>query len=181
MLREFQARYPAIDLQQKEANMAGLMQDLEEGMLDVAFVRLPCESSKSFNLKLIDEEPMVIAVHRDHPLAARDTLTLQALRDVPPILFPQDVAPGLYELVFNACLRAGINMKTKRQASQISSSLSMVAAGFGFALVPESLTSLSLPGVTFHSLSGQELKTDIALAWRKFERSPAVKRFVEML
>lgn len=181
LLGQFQTGYPAIDLKQKEANMAALMQELEEGLLDVAFVRLPCESSKRFNLKLIDEEPMVIALHKDHPLAAEGALDLQALRDVPPVLFPQEVAPGLYELVFNACLRVGINMKSKRQASQISSSLSMVAAGFGFALVPASLTCISLPNVSFHPLRGGELKTDIALAWRKFERSPAVKRFVEML
>ncbi|HEY1846598.1 MAG TPA: LysR family transcriptional regulator [Buttiauxella sp.] len=181
LLSRFQTRYPAIELLQKEANMAALMQDLEEGYLDLAFVRLPCESSKRFNLKFIAEEPMVIALHKDHPLAAMGELNLQTLRDEPVVLFPQDVAPGLYELVFNACLRAGINMKTARQSSQISSSLSMAAAGFGFALVPESLASIHFPNVTFHPLRGTELKTDIALAWRKFERSPAVKRFVEMI
>lgn len=179
-LSQFQTGYPAVELRQKEANMAGLMQELEEGVLDVAFVRLPCESSSRFSLKLIDEEPMVIALRRDHPLAGERELDLQTLREVPPILFPQEVAPGLYELVFNACLRAGINMKTKREASQISTSLSMAAAGFGFALVPQSMACIGLPNVTFHPLRGCGLKTDIALAWRKFERSPTVKRFVEM-
>ena len=45
---------------------------------------------------------------------------------------------GLYELVYNSCLRAGIDMERAWQSSQISSSLSMVNAGFGFALVPQS-------------------------------------------
>ncbi len=60
--------------------MATLMQELDEGLIDVAFVRLPCENSKSFNLKLIDEEPMVIALHRTHPLSAKAELSLFELQ-----------------------------------------------------------------------------------------------------
>lgn len=180
LLRQFQARYPAIELRQRETNMAGLMQELHEGLLDVAFVRLPCESSKQFALKLIDEEPMMIALPKDHPLSGEQELALHALVDVPPVLFPEEVAPGLYELMYNACLRAGIDLSCARQASQISSSLSMVSAGFGFALVPQSMTCITCPNVTFHAILGDQVKTDIALAWRQFERSPSVKRFIQL-
>ncbi|MDN2485256.1 LysR family transcriptional regulator [Kosakonia sacchari] len=178
-LRQFQQSYPQVALFQKEDNMATLMQELEEGLIDVAFVRLPCENSKMFNLKLIDEEPMVLALHRSHPLAAKTDISLNELQQTPLVIFPQQVAPGLYELVFNACLRAGIDMENQQQASQFSSSLSMVAAGFGFAIVPQSMACFSHPQVTFHRMPEQPLKTDVALAWRKFERSPAVKRFIE--
>ncbi len=71
-----------------------------------------------------------------------------------PILFPREVAPGLYELVYNSCLRAGIDMERAWQSSQISSSLSMVNAGFGFALVPQSMTCIQQPNVSYHPLSG---------------------------
>ncbi|HFS8311553.1 TPA: LysR substrate-binding domain-containing protein, partial [Klebsiella pneumoniae] len=105
---------------------------------------------------------------------------LEQLRDVAPILFPREVAPGLYELVYNSCLRAGIDMARAWQSSQISSSLSMVNAGFGFALVPQSMTCIQQPNVSYHPLSGAPLKTDIAIAWRRFERSRTVKRFLAM-
>ena len=160
--------------------MANLMAALSEAEIDIAFVRLPCESSKAFNLRIIDEEPMVIALPRDNPLSAEPTLALEQLRDVAPILFPREVAPGLYELVFNSCLRAGIDMNRARQSSQISSSLSMVNAGFGFALVPQSMTCIALPNVSYQSIQGTPVKTDIAIAWRPFERSRTVKRFLEM-
>ena len=123
---------------------------------------------------------MVIALPRDNPLSAEPTLALEQLRDVAPILFPREVAPGLYELVFNSCLRAGIDMNRARQSSQISSSLSMVNAGFGFALVPQSMTCIALPNVSYQSIQGMSVKTDIAIAWRRFERSRTVKRFLEM-
>lgn len=181
LLRQFQRQYPAIELRQRETNMAELMQELDEGLLDVAFVRLPCESSKRFSLRLVDEEPTMIALHRDHPLSGENELALAALADVPPVLFPQEVAPGLYEMMYNACLRANIDLKNACQASQISSSLSMVSAGFGFALVPASMTCIASPNVTFHPIRGDEIKTDVAVACRQFERSPSVKRFLQML
>ncbi len=157
--------------------MANLMTALSEAELDIAFVRLPCESSKAFNLRIIDEEPMVIALPRDNPLATQPTLALEqrARRGADPL--PAGGGPGLYELVYNSCLRAGIDMERAWQSSQISSSLSMVNAGFGFALVPQSMTCIQQPNVSYHPLSGAPLKTDIAIAWRRFERSRTVKRF----
>ncbi len=151
--------------------------DERAGELDIAFVRLPCESSKAFNLRIIDVEPMVIALHRDHPLAGEAMLPLVQLQETAPILFPREVAPGLYEQVFNSCLRAGIDMRQARQSSQLSSSLSMVVAGFGFALVPQSMTCIHHPEVIYRPLSGTPVTTDIAIAWRRFERSRTVKRF----
>ncbi|MFH2393962.1 LysR family transcriptional regulator [Raoultella ornithinolytica] len=179
-LRQFQRRYPAVALRQVEGNMAALMSALGEGELDIAFVRLPCESSKAFNLRIIDVEPMVIALHRDHPLAGENALSLVQLQETAPILFPREVAPGLYEQVFNSCLRAGIDMQQASQSSQLSSSLSMVAAGFGFALVPQSMTCIHHPDVIYRPLSGTPVTTDVAIAWRRFERSRTVKRFLEM-
>lgn len=180
LLQQFQQRYPAVTLHQIEGNMATLMGALGEAELDIAFVRLPCESSKAFNLRIIDQEPMVIALARSHPLSSCNELALEQLTDVAPILFPREVAPGLYELVFNSYLRAGIDVQRAYQSSQISSSLSMVEAGFGFALVPQSMTCITLPGVSYHPLAGAPLKTDIAIAWRRYERSRTVKHFLAM-
>lgn len=144
-------------------------------------MRLPCESSKVFELKILDREPMVVALHRDHPLAACGDLALDELRDTPVVLFPQEVAPGLYDRVYGSCERAGIDMQHTLQSSQLSSSLSMVSAGGGFALVPKSMAAISPPNVTYHALRSPELYTDIALCWRRFERSRTVKRFLAMM
>lgn len=49
-----------------------------------------------------------MALHRDHPLATCDSLALEQLRDTPVVLFPQEVAPGLYDRVHGCCERAGL-------------------------------------------------------------------------
>lgn len=179
LIHQFQQSHPNVIIHQVEGNMASLMAALNEAELDIAFIRLPCENSKAFNLRIIDEEPMMIALHRSHPLAAESALRLEQLRDVPLVLFPRAITPGLYERVYNSCRQAGINMDKIYQSSQISSSLSMVAAGFGFALVPKSMLCISLPQVTYHAIAGAAVTTEIAIAWRRFERSRTVKSFLK--
>ncbi|HBQ6952486.1 TPA: LysR family transcriptional regulator, partial [Klebsiella pneumoniae] len=49
LLHRFQLDHPGVTLHQMEDNMANLMTALSEAELDIAFVRLPCESSKAFN------------------------------------------------------------------------------------------------------------------------------------
>ncbi|AIX55821.1 TPA: LysR family transcriptional regulator [Enterobacter kobei] len=181
LIRQFQVQNMAVQVHQVEANMSSLTTMLADGELDIAFVRLPCESSKMFEIKILDREPMVVALHRDHPLAESDSLALEQLRDTPVVLFPQEVAPGLYDRVYSYCERAGIDVQHALQASQLSSSLSMVSAGGGFALVPKSMAAISPPNVTYHALNSPELYTDIALCWRRFERSRTVKRFLTMM
>lgn len=110
LLHRFQLDHPGVTLHQMEDNMANLMTALSEAELDIAFVRLPCESSKAFNLRIIDEEPMVIALPRDNPLATQPTPPRAAARRGADPL-PAGGGPGLYELVYNSCLRAGIDME----------------------------------------------------------------------
>ena len=181
LIRQYQVQNMAVQVHQVEANMSSLTTMLAEGELDIAFVRLPCESSKAFELTILDREPMVVALHRDHPLAASGDLALDQLRDTPVVLFPQEVAPGLYDRVYGCCERAGIDVQHALQSSQLSSSLSMVSAGGGFALVPKSMAAISPPNVTYHALSAPALYTDIAICWRGFERSRTVKRFLAMM
>ncbi|BAN94925.1 transcriptional regulator, LysR family [Plautia stali symbiont] len=107
LIRAFKTRYPAMELITREENMALLMQDLGEGLLDAAFIRLPCESSKAFNLKVIATEEMKVALPASHPLSDLQKVSLAQLADESLIIFPREVAPSLYELIVSTCLRAG--------------------------------------------------------------------------
>ncbi|MFU9138148.1 MULTISPECIES: LysR family transcriptional regulator [unclassified Erwinia] len=181
LIRRFQDRYPDMTLLSREQNMSALMHDLQEGLLDAAIVRLPCESSKAFNLKVIATEQMRVVLPEGHALGGEPCLSLAQLADEPLIVFPREVSPSLYEMVIAACLRAGFQPKPGQQSPQILPAIGMVAAGFGFTIVPASLCCISYPGVTFHQIDDATLNTDIALAWRRFDRSPAVLHLVAML
>lgn len=97
------------------------------------------------------------------------------------MIFPRDVSPSLYELIVTACLRAGFSRHTFQQAPQITTSLGMVAAGCGIALVPESMRCVDNPGVSFCDIENNTLFTDVAFAWRRLHPSKAVLHLLALL
>ncbi|WP_054687845.1 LysR family transcriptional regulator [Pantoea stewartii] len=181
IIRHFKARYPALELMTREENMSLLIQDLQEGLMDAAFIRLPCESSRSFNLRVISTERMVLALPADHHLKHKTAIALSELADETLIIFPREVSPSLYELIVSACLRAGFSSSSFQQAPQISSSLGMVGAGCGIALIPESMICVQNPHICFRDIAENTLFTDVAFAWRRNNASKAVNHLLALI
>lgn len=64
------------------------------------------------------------------------------------------------------------------ESPQISSSINLVAAGFGVAIIPASLTSIRVDGVSFHPLQ-QPLTTGLGLIYRSHEKSALTQHFIK--
>jgi DNA-binding transcriptional LysR family regulator len=54
----------------------------------------------------------------------------------------------------------------------------MVAIGAGVAIVPKSLECVRLPGIRYIALPHSHVTSDIVVAYRKTEASPAVRAFI---
>lgn len=176
-LKKFQTRYPSATLLSEESNMSQLMQSLRDGTLDAAFVRLPCQTSQEFTLHTLTQERMYLVVGEEEANTPLDTL----LADLPLILFPRELAPSLYDLIIRFCHDQGVVPQLATQAPQMSASITMVASGFGFTFVPESLTIIAMPGVCYRRIEDPQLTTEIALAWRRWDRSPIIKHLLALV
>lgn len=176
-LKKFQTRYPSATLLAEESNMSQLMQSLRDGALDAAFVRLPCQTSQEFTLQTLTQERMFLVVREEDENIPLNTL----LTESPLILFPRELAPSLYDLIIRFCHDQGVVPQLATQAPQMSASITMVASGFGFTFVPESLTIIAMPGVTYRRIEDPQLTTEIALAWRRWDRSPIIKHLLALV
>ncbi|MGC6388400.1 LysR family transcriptional regulator [Ewingella sp. S1.OA.A_B6] len=181
LLHRFRESYPGMELLPQEREMSGLMTALADGAIDVAFIRLPCERSKDFACRVIDFEQMVVALPCAHPLAQKEEVALGALKDETLITFPRDVAPSLYDAVITACNDAGFIPKLGQQSPQVTSAISMVATGFGYAVVPASLGKIDDENVTCLPLTGPPLITQVALAWRRNDNGKAAMHLLKLL
>ena len=98
------------------------------------------------------EEPMVAALPAGSPLAvarARHPLPLGALAGEIFILYRRPLGPGLYDAIIAACQRAGYSPKIGQEAPRMLATLSLVAAGLGVTLVPQSMRRLRVHGVIY--------------------------------
>ena len=60
------------------------------------------------------------------------------------------------------------------------SAITLVGAGCGIALVPESLRALAMPNVRYSEMSNYDRRVELALAYRSARNSPVVEAFVEV-
>ncbi|WP_236901261.1 LysR substrate-binding domain-containing protein, partial [Cupriavidus necator] len=59
------------------------------------------------------------------------------------------------------------------------SAISLASAGYGVAVIPESMRNFLQPEVCYRAIQDFEYAVDLAIASRKRELSPAVRAFVE--
>ena len=81
---------------------------------------------------------------------------------------------------YQACLSAGFLPRRTHEAGEVSILLTMVAAGLGVAVLPESVQALHVDGVRFVAIE-DDVHVDLALAWRTDDPSPALARLLQAL
>ena len=65
--------------------------------------------------------------------------------------------------------------------NEMSSTIGLVAAGLGVALLPASARVMRLPGVAFCTLNDVHAVSELIVVHRRFERSAAVRALLERL
>ncbi|HET8729258.1 MAG TPA: LysR substrate-binding domain-containing protein, partial [Alphaproteobacteria bacterium] len=152
---------------------------LAEDGLDIGFVRLPVgEGAGDLSFETVLREPLVLAVRRDHPLAGQATVSLAALAEETILLYPRPIGTGFYDQVVALCRAAGFSPRIAERSRQLSTMVSLVSAGLGVALVPESLRRVSVEGVVYRRLAGETPTAALALARRRGGDAPVAANFV---
>ena len=177
-IRAFRRAYSDVDLVLEEANTTRLVAGLEEESLDAAFLRPGDAGIEAFQLRLLCEEPMVVALPASHPVAARRNVGLSELKDEPFLVFPRANGPSLYDAMIGACRQAGFEPIIGQVAPQLASVVNLVAAELGVAIVPASMSRVQIAGVTYRPIAGRAPTAQLALAHRRGETSTVVRNFI---
>jgi DNA-binding transcriptional LysR family regulator len=176
----FHAVAPGVALSFEQASTTRLVERLRAGEIDVAFIRTATARPEGLQLRRLAEEPMVAALPAAHPLTAAPAVALTDLAAETFIAYPRSEGAGLYDAVIAACHGAGFSPRIGHETPQMIATLSLVAAGLGVSIVPESLRRMRLDGVEYRDLvAAAPPRADLNLAARLGESSAAVKRFVE--
>jgi DNA-binding transcriptional LysR family regulator len=145
----------------------------------VGFIRLPVENIEgSLIVKPILREALVLAVPKGHALARLRTVPVRSLAKAPFIRFPRHMAPGLYDQIDSMCSRAGFRPGVVQEALQIQTTISLVAAGLGVAIVPGSIESLHPEQVVYRPLIRPAAMTEMGIAYDGENNSPVLGAFL---
>lgn len=180
ILRSFRTQVPEVRLELHEMATNEQLQWLQEGRIDIGFLRPPVED-KTLSLLTILQEPMVVALPETHPLADQSHLALSSLANEGFILFPRPQAPRAYDQIISLCQQAGFSPNIVQEAMQMQTIVSLVAGGIGIAIVPVSLQNLQRTGVVYKPLKEMTPCLEVAVAWRNNDTSATVQHFLQVV
>jgi DNA-binding transcriptional LysR family regulator len=184
-IRDYRDSHPLVALNLEESGTGELVGALLDERLDAAFVRSPIGAAAGIAVHAVLEEAMVAALPAGHALAAGGAARELALADLAAetfILYRRPLGPGLYDSIIAACQRAGYSPNIGQEAPRMLATLSLVAAGLGVTLVPQSMRRLRVHGVAYRPLdSAAGLVAPLNLAYRRGESSAAAQRFIALV
>lgn len=182
-IRAFRETHPLVAFSLEESGTVELVEALRAEQIDAAFVRSPIGTHADLTAHPVLDEPMVVALPSGHRLAEPAApLALAALAGETFILYRRPVGPGLHDAIIAACDRAGFSPTIGQQAPRMLSTLSLVAAGLGVSLVPQSMSRLEAEGVVYRALDpSAQLTAPLNLAYRRGEFSAAVRGFIALV
>jgi len=208
-LRRYSERYPGVQLNLQEATSDVQVDELLRGRIDAGLLIPPLPDRARAELdymKVLDEPlilcaPLGLALPAARAPRARARAGAQAaagaagaagphlgapvrLQDLPPlplIIFPREISPALHDAILSCFRAAGITPAIGQQAIQMQTIVSLVSAGMGLALVPQSVSNLMRPGVEYRALADATPLVETGIAWRRDNPSPVLKGFLELL
>jgi DNA-binding transcriptional LysR family regulator len=177
----FRARHPAVELTVGQASPMQSVERLRAGRLDLALtVDLDAHPAEGVEVIHLFDDPVQLALHADHPLAAKPDIRLEDLADETWIDVPRATSGG--QVLVRACAKAGFAPRVTFESDDYTAIQELVGAGVGAALLPDLALCPPHPSVVLRSLGPDGPSRDIQAATRPAEfRSPAAAAMLEIL
>ena len=170
--------YPGLTLDLHGEMLTPAMErGLLEHTLDAAILRPPV-SSPEIDFRIINREPLVVALPAHSPLASDRPLSMVELTEQRFVTYPPESV--MYRMTADLCREAGFQHRVSQMAQETSTILSFVAAGGGVALMPASVRSVQLRGVRYRELEDSP-HAELAIAWRREDRSVLLSNFIQLV
>ncbi|MDR2308993.1 MAG: LysR family transcriptional regulator [Paucimonas sp.] len=170
----FAQAHPGVRLNIREAPMVELPALVRDGLLDLAYVRSPMELPDGLEAIPLQEEGFVLAL----PTASR----LNELRQIPAARLAEHtfILPEQISGTLEVAAQGGFTPRLGPQPGSLVAVITLVSLGQGVAVVPESVVQrINLPQVRYRALDDCRASSWLSLLHRRFEKAPAVLRYIE--
>lgn len=179
----FRREHPSITVEVRSKRIDQLIDLLGRGEIGLCllweYAWSPLDAAQ-FELTLVFEEPTVLVVAADHPLADQSEVRMAALARESWIIRSDNHPVG--EVLERSCTAAGFAPRIAFQANDYLEAQAMVSVGLGVALAPESAVVTRHPGVRVLSLGADAPVRRIMLAQRHDRvRAPAEIAFQSLV
>lgn len=175
LIAAFGERYRGIGVRIQEMVPHEQQAALLARRIDIGFLRRPRREPDLVS-EIAWRENVGLALPETHRLAECEELSLSALKDE-NLVFLRRADSQFAQYLQNCCIEAGFMPRISYEVVESYSLISLVAAGLGVAIVPESLRKLSRPGVVYRRFAAPAPIADVEMTYRP-DSTKVIKRFV---
>ena len=181
-IASFKQNNPEITLNLEEMTTSQALDALHAEKLDIAMVLYnPLMDTADLEHQHYESQQHILALPEHHPLAELAVVPLIKLHQLPFISFARQAHPSLYDQIMHHLHSAGVEPNIVQVARLTQTTRTLVAAGVGIALVPDSTQFDQREGLTFRPIEGQLPELAIHFMWRKNSQSPLMSRLIDHL
>lgn len=175
IINDLSTTFDGIQMQVRETQTSKLIQELTRGELDMAIVALPVSEPAFTELKLFEEEFVLVRRREDEgkPVPERD-----ALREMRLLLLEEGHC--FREQALSFCKIGTTRPREVMEGSSLSTLVQMVSAGIGITLIPEMAVSVERRSaeVSISRFPSPQPSRTIGMIWRN--STPLVAQFLQI-
>lgn len=163
-LFRFRQRWPQVHIKMQEINTRQQLVPLHEGLLDLGVMRntpLPAD----LRHQLLLSEPLYAVVHKAHPLAGAEKISVTALAAEPFVFFDPQGGTALYSDILALLHRYHIKPYITQEVGEAMTILGLVATGLGVSILPASFRRARLSDVVWLPLTEDDAISELWLVW----------------
>jgi DNA-binding transcriptional LysR family regulator len=179
LMRRFRKSYPDVEFSIRNILTGTQLEMIDDGLLDVGFLRLPIENRKEIEVTTVHREPFVAILPSWHSLSAKKEIRLRELKGNPFVMYTREYAPGFHDLLTGILSDAEVVPKVVQTAGEMPTLISLVDAGVGVSIVPTSVAKRIVSKVVVCSITDRLPESEIGLAFARQNNAPLIRRFCD--
>jgi DNA-binding transcriptional LysR family regulator len=177
LINKYRTLNPLVEFSLRNILTADQGPMLEEGSLDLGFLRMPFSTGPNLEVAPVHKEDFVLVVPSSHALARKSAIRLRETADETYVLYDRRHAPGFHDFVLGILSQASVIPRVSQVAGEMPTLISLVASGAGISLLPESAVNNSKAAVKGCKIRDRMPISEIALVSRKRPASAVVEQF----
>lgn len=182
-VRQFRAVHPGVRLELIEMLSEHQAEHLRSGRIQVGLSRYArmVDAPDDLRHTVLFEDPFVIAISAQHPLAGRVAISVAELMELELVSYPKDPQSSFAQNVLGSLQAIGVQPHIAHEAIEIHTALGLVAAGLGYAVVGASVALRGTADVAFVPLEGLAARTTVLTVTRSDDQGPLTASMLDAL
>ncbi len=182
LIQRFRNEHPGYQIELNDLVAAHQMAALQAGELDGGFIGIkPLKPVKGLSFTDWKQEPLGLVLPEKHPLAGIRKLRWEDLREQAWVMISRQEAAAFRQETSKIFERQKVLGQIVQESNRAQGVLTMVAAGIGVSLFPQSVKYLIPSGVVFRRLPDPEPIFQSVFAYRSGQISPSLDKFLALL